>query len=222
LRPYLPDMTKNYKIEACVETFEEAQAAQRNGADQIELCGRLDLDGITPDRDLIARCKEKLDIDIKVMIRPRGGSFEYNEEEINQMKVNIDYCQKMEVDGVVLGILSGNQLDIDLISELAKYASPLKVTVHKAIDDTDDILLETKKLTSISDHVETILTSGGALTAEEGLPILKQMLEICSGQINIMPAGKITDSNLSSLHKELNTTGYHGRKIVGDLTLSHI
>lgn len=222
MRPYLPDMRKNYKIEACVESFNEALAAQQNGADQIELCGRLDLDGITPDRPLIAMCKQELSLGIKVMIRPRGGSFEYNEEEINQMKNDIDYCKNMDVDGVVLGILNGKKLAIDQIHELAAYAAPLKVTVHKAIDDTDDILVATKKLVSISDNIDTILTSGGARTAVEGLPILKQMLEICGDSIHIMPAGKITNDNLSSLHKELNTTGYHGRKIVGDLTQSSI
>lgn len=213
-------MRKNYKIEACVESFEEALSAQHNGADQIELCGRLDLDGITPDNTLIKKCVDELKIDIKVMIRPRGGTFEYNDEEIKQMKIDIDYCKKQGVHGVVLGILEGNQLDIKLIGELAKVASPLKVTVHKAVDDTEDILLETKKLLDISEHIDTILTSGGAPTAKEGMTKLKQMIKICENKINIMPAGKITKENLTSLHAELQTTGYHGRKIVGDLTQS--
>lgn len=211
-------MAKNYKIEACVETFEEALTAQKKGADQIELCGRLDLDGITPDLPLIEKCLKELDIDIKVMIRPRGGIFEYTTDEIAQMKTDIEYCKQLGVQGVVLGMSDGTRLDIEQINELAKLASPLKVTVHKVIDNTADIILETTRLLSIYDTIDTILTSGGAPTAEDGKAQLKHMIDICKGKINIMPAGKITDLNLESLHTELQTTGYHGRKIVGDLT----
>jgi len=213
-------MTKNYKIEACVESLEEAIRAQENGADQIELCGRLDLDGITPDRALIDQCIEVLKIDIKVMIRPRGGSFEYTEQEIQQMKEDIQYCKEKGVHGVVLGILDGERLDIGAIGELAKRAQPLKITVHKAIDNTSEILSETKRLLEISEDIDTILTSGGAATAQSGIDNLREMIQICHGKINIMPAGKVTNHNLESLHKELQTTGYHGRKIVGDLTQS--
>ena len=35
-------------VEACVETLEEALQAEKNGAHRIELCSRLDLDGLTP------------------------------------------------------------------------------------------------------------------------------------------------------------------------------
>ena len=41
--------------EACVETVEQAIKAEKNGADQIELCSRLDLDGLTPDFDVIRK-----------------------------------------------------------------------------------------------------------------------------------------------------------------------
>lgn len=210
-------MNRKYRIEACVESFEEALIAQQRGADQIELCSRLDLDGLTPDKDLIKKCVEELTLDIKVMIRPRGGDFTYNAEEISLMKACIDYCKSLKVHGVVFGMLTEGALNIDIISELAKYASPLMVTVHKAIDYTDDIIAQTKKLVSIHEHIDTILTSGGAKTAQEGGSQLLEMITICRGKINIMPAGKVTEHNLNELHELLQAPAYHGRKIVGDL-----
>ena len=39
--------------EVCVESLEDAVIAEKNGANRIELCGRLDLDGLTPSRKLI-------------------------------------------------------------------------------------------------------------------------------------------------------------------------
>ena len=43
---------KNICLEACVETLEEAILAERNGANRLELCSRLDLDGLTPNLNL--------------------------------------------------------------------------------------------------------------------------------------------------------------------------
>lgn len=213
-------MEKNYKIEACVESFEEAHLAEQRGADQIELCARLDLDGLTPDRTLITRCINELELAVKVMIRPRGGDFTYDEVELEQMREDIQFCKEIGVHGVVFGILSGQSLNIEETTSLAQMAQPLPVTIHKAIDLTANILEETNRLLSIHELIDTILTSGGAKTAAEGAPKLKEMIRLCKGKINIMPAGKVTNDNIDSLHAELNTSAYHGRKIVGDLSYS--
>jgi copper homeostasis protein len=69
------DLMKNLILEACVETLEEAIKAEENGACRLELCSRLDLDGLTPDIELTKQVLEKVSIPIKVMIRPRGGDF---------------------------------------------------------------------------------------------------------------------------------------------------
>ena len=41
--------------ESCVETYDEAMNAESQGADRIELCSRLDLDGLTPSKELVKR-----------------------------------------------------------------------------------------------------------------------------------------------------------------------
>jgi len=76
--------------EACVETLGEALSAELNGADRIELCSRLDLDGLTPDTDLIQKTISSLSILVKAMIRPRGGNFVYTENELISMESEID------------------------------------------------------------------------------------------------------------------------------------
>ena len=71
--------------EVCVDSFEDAINAEKNGANRIELCSRLDLDGLTPSKKLISKVFSKLNIPIRVMIRPKQPSFIYSEEEIRQM-----------------------------------------------------------------------------------------------------------------------------------------
>ena len=61
--------------EACVESLEQAIVAEERKADRVELCSRLDLDGLTPDRNKIERTMNLLSIPVKVMIRPKCGNF---------------------------------------------------------------------------------------------------------------------------------------------------
>ena len=56
--------------EVCVDSYEDAASVESNGADRIELCSRLDLDGITPSNDLLLRVHPDLKIPIRVMVRP--------------------------------------------------------------------------------------------------------------------------------------------------------
>ena len=97
-----------YIKEACVENMEQALTAERLGADRLELCARLDLDGITPDQKSIAMAKENLSIPIRVMIRPRAGGFIYNQQELANMIEAIDHCKFVKVEGVVFGVLTSN------------------------------------------------------------------------------------------------------------------
>jgi len=126
-----------YIKEVCVESVEQALLAEQKGADRIELCGDLSVGGITPDFSIIQKVKEKLLIPIRIMIRPRGGDFIYSEKEFEMMKMQIMYCKKVNVEGVVFGILKqDNTLDIERIKGLVNIATPMKVVIHKAIDET--------------------------------------------------------------------------------------
>ncbi len=204
--------------EACVESLAEAIAAEELGADRIELCSRLDLDGLTPDFDLIRETLSTLTIPVKIMIRPRGGYFVYTQEELQLMEEGIDRCKTMGVTEVVFGVLDQqNQIDIGATTRLAKRAYPMKVTFHKAIDDSPDILFALKQMKTISE-VTSILTSGGMSTALEGQTILKRMVQSAGGKLTIIPAGRITDQNINEVHKSIGATEYHGRRIVGELS----
>ena len=206
----------NFIKEACVESLEEALKAERLGADRIELCADLSQDGITPEKEMISKAKEQLLIPIRVMIRPRGGNFVYAKAEYNEMKQDVEFCKEIGVEGVVFGILNENKtLDIERISGLVEVAKPLKVVIHKAIDETPDILKATQELTNIN-GISTILSSGGKATAKDGILALKSMIDIAGNKLEIMPAGRVTYKNLDELHKSVDAKAYHGRQIVGD------
>ena len=198
--------------EVCVDSLEDAIKAEKNGANRIELCGRLDLDGLTPSRDLISNAFSILKIPIRVMIRPKHPSFEYSEDEINTMIDDIKFCKSLGVDGVVFGCLDENSnFQMDQINRLSIIAKPLNVIIHKAIDYTNSIL-DSLSLISKNSNINGVLTSGGERFAINAVETLKKMLVLVPDKFEIIMAGGITFENFESLHALSNGKFYHGKK----------
>lgn len=206
--------------EACVESFEEAVLAEKLGAERIELCADLHLDGLTPSFELMQKTCSTLKIPVMVMIRPRGGDFIYSDKEILLMKNDIDLAKKTGAAGVVFGLLTNdNQIDIRNTRLLAAYAQPLPVTFHKAIDLLGNPIEGAKILTEIQ-GIKRILTSGGKATAFDGQETIRKMIEVTGEKITILVAGKVLNSNIEEIQKLTGATEFHGKRIVGELTSS--
>ena len=204
-------------LEACVENLDQALLAERKNADRIELCGRLDLGGITPPRQMIISSVKQLSIPTKIMIRPRGGNFIYSDPEVELMISDIIFCKKNGIGEIVLGALTDKgEVDLPLISSLSSLADPMKVTFHKAIDDVNDYMRSLEELSTLK-TIESVLTSGTRKNAILGKPLLKNAIEIFSDTLSIIAAGSITNENIEKVHAELGAKEYHGKRIVGDL-----
>lgn len=123
-----------HKLEIIGFTIESCVAAQKAGANRIELCDGPGEGGTTPSYGFIKTAREKLSIDLFVMIRPRGGDFLYSEDEFEMMKSDVLLCKQLGCDGIVTGILtSDGKVDIERNKELIELASPLKATFHRAL-----------------------------------------------------------------------------------------
>jgi len=201
-------------IEACVESLEEALLVEKLGADRIELCADLAHQGLTPSRDLIYEVCKKLSIPVKVMIRPHYRSFHYSEPELQIMEEDIRYCRDAGAWGVVYGVQGDNGwLDREKILRLSKVAAQLNRTVHKVIDQTPDPLISLKELKD-DGGVDSVLTSGGARTAIEGIPVLREMLRLSEPGIELIVAGSVLSDMPGELQKRIGATSFHGRRIV--------
>ncbi|AWG43175.1 copper homeostasis protein CutC [Candidatus Borreliella tachyglossi] len=204
--------------EACVLNILEAINAFKLGANRIELCENIVCGGTTPSYGTIKILKENLNIPIVVMIRPRCGNFVYSNLEFQAMKEDIKVCKSLGVEGVVFGILEeNNEIDIARTKELVSLTKPLKATFHKAIDSTCDIRASVLRLAEIGIH--RILTSGGGLEAKDSLMVLKDLILMAGEKLEIVVAGKVSKDNVDSIDSILGAKAYHGRLIVGGLSL---
>lgn len=207
-------MNNTLIFEACVETLEDALAAEQRGANRIELCSALDQDGLTPSPELTKQCVQNLSIPVMAMVRPRGGNFVYTEKEILQMESEIEFLKHSGVAGVVFGLLNEDgAIDVENTQRLTKLAFPLEITFHKAIDYSNDILKSFQELNAI-DGITRVLTSGGMDTAWNGRHILKQMQELPNRRIKIIAAGKVLPENRTEIAEFTGATELHGKRIV--------
>jgi copper homeostasis protein len=199
--------------EVCVESFEEAVKAVHAGATRIELCENLSVGGTTPSFGTIKKCLEKLSVPVMVMIRPRGGNFNYSQDEIEIMQEDILKCKELSVQGVVFGLLDETMnIDVTRTRQLVQLARPMQVTFHKAIDESTDLFESVTALKALG--VDRILSSGGEKTAEKAAKTLNRMIEVAGPQVSIIVAGKVTHENFEEIRKLISSKEYHGRKLV--------
>ena len=182
-------------IEVCAESYEYAVKAEKAGADRIELCKDLQLDGLTPDYESAKRTIDTLEIPVFILIRPREGNFIYSNEEFELMKSDIIKFKEMGCKGIVSGVLNNdNSIDIKKTKELVELSRPLEFTFHRAFDKVNNPLYEIENLIGLG--IDRVLTSGQKEKAIDGLVLLKQLNSISNNRIKIMPGSGINKSNI--------------------------
>ena len=195
-------------LEITVESFDSAAAAERGGADRIELCADLNHGGTTPPVTTMRKLHEELEIPVFALIRPRSGNFVYSEAEFTAMKREIDVARDLGMDGVVLGVLrSDNSVDLDRTTELVQWARPLDVTFHRAFDSAPDLLIALEDV--IAAGAARILTAGGAANAQTGASVLKKLVEAAGERIVIMPGGSLDAANIAGILAATRAGEFH-------------
>ena len=228
----------SFLLEIAVESLPAAQAAQRAGADRIELCADLSQGGLTPTADLMRQVRAALHIPIFAMIRPRLGNFLYTDSEFATMQSQISQARDLAMDGIVLGILTASHhIDIHRTAQLIQHARPLPVTFHRAFDEAPRASLDIDGLkplcksensdvlsdpdapaypdlfTALDDVIATgatrLLTSGGAPSAPEGASQIRQLIQAAANRIIVMPGAGIQPTNFPALRRIAQAQEFH-------------
>jgi copper homeostasis protein len=201
-------MNRKCLLEISVETLEAALAAERGGADRLELCEDLSHGGVTPSADLVNALRAQLRLPIFVMIRPRAGDFVYSAAEFAGMKRSIASVKESGVEGVVLGILTkGHRVDVERTWELVELAKPLAVTFHRAFDEAADLRQALEEV--IQSGAQRILTSGGAKSAPEGAAVLAELVAAAGDRVVIVPGAGINASNVLQVARQTGAREFH-------------
>ena len=205
---------KKAQLEIACFNLESAAIAQENGADRIELCTNRTAGGTSPGFELTKTVRDRISINLNVMIRPRAGNFVYSDTEFEQMKVEILAFKKLQVDGFVFGILKEDGTINELKNaELVALANPLPCTFHRAFDGIKNKLKALESL--IECGFKTVLTSGKETNVVDGIGVLALLVKKANDRIVIIPGGGLRSSNIGLLKEKTNAVFYHSSAIIG-------
>jgi copper homeostasis protein len=186
------------KTELCAYSVEACQIAARLGVNRVELCASPAEGGVTPSLATIERVSKIPNLDLSVMIRPRGGDFLYSEDEFQTMLLDIEYARKAGATGVVFGILTADgKVDVERTRQLVEAAGDMETTFHRAVDMTEDYAQAVEDI--IAAGCKRILTSGSYDKAIDGIENIAKAVEISHGRIEIMAGSGVVAKNAKQL-----------------------
>ncbi|MET3142337.1 UNVERIFIED_ORG: copper homeostasis protein [Arthrobacter sp. UYEF2] len=201
-------------LEIAVTSAAGARTAQLAGADRVELCAALELGGVTPSQGLIAAVAESTggDLPVHVLVRPRAGGFCYSEDELRTYSLELRAVAAQGVAGAVIGTLkSSGAVDKEATRRLMAATwdvdPGLCITFHRAIDQADDVEAAMASLLDLG--VQRILTSGQAAAAREGSTVLRRMVELAAGRLEIMAGGGVGVGDIGHLAAIVGVDAVH-------------
>jgi copper homeostasis protein len=195
-------------LEICAFNLPAALAAQRAGADRIELCAGPEEGGVTPSAGLIRMARVALRVPLYPIIRPREGDFLYSEEEFQVMLRDVEICKEIGCDGVVIGILlADGSVDQSRCARLVEAAYPMGVTFHRAFDRAANPFVALEAIIRIG--CERILTSGQRPVAMGGAELLRELIREADERIVIMPGSGVRASNIAELAATTGAVEFH-------------
>ncbi len=220
-------------LEVCCGNLESVKAAVEGGADRIELCRNLELDGLTPCREEIkeaVRLCHSSGVLVHVLIRSRAGNFVYDEAEVAQMEAEIRTALEEGADGIVIGALSPEG-DIDVetckrwidAAHNAAAGHACNITFHRAFDVCRKPLVAIEQIVHLG--CNRILTSGQSSTAELGVEMLGKLVERSHGlavetghSFDILCGGGVTTQNAWHILRATGATEIHGSLRTGSVS----
>ncbi len=192
------------ELEICVEDMAGVAAAIAGGADRIELCSALMVGGLTPSAALADAALELAGaarVKVHAMIRPRGGDFTYDDDELALAVAEARSLIGQGIDGLVFGAVRDGRLDEPALERWVESvradSATARLTLHRAVDVIDDPVAAVDIAVRLG--FDRILTSGGAIGALDGVETIARMVERADGRCRIMGGAGVRPDNAAAV-----------------------
>jgi copper homeostasis protein len=154
-------------LEVVVLHTADAENAAEGGADRVELVGTMKEGGLSPEPALVATVRRATSVQLRVMLRLRGG-FGTDGGETTRLKGLASAYMDAGADGIVMGFLNGlSDVDLEVCGELAGNGG-WPWTFHRAIDSALNPVKAWRDVRTLP-GLDQVLTSGSARGLRYGL-----------------------------------------------------
>lgn len=197
-----------YTFEVAVDSLDSALVARGAGADRLELCADLPSGGLTPSPGLTQLACELAQLPVAVLVRPRRGDFLYSGADMAVMRRDIAFAKSVGAESVVIGCLTpAGDIDRGKTAELVNAAHPLPVVFHRAFDLCREPFHALETLCELG--IARLLTSGQAASADDGAPLIAQLVAQAWERLAVMPGGGIHAGNIRRIAETTGAKEFH-------------
>ncbi|KAB8292278.1 hypothetical protein EYC80_008020 [Monilinia laxa] len=182
--------------------------------------------------------------EINVMVRPIDNScpgpgpnedFRVGDEVFERMKEEIRRFRSLGASGFVFGILKDSDVDVSggnvkrgliidkercaeliKIAREGKHGENVRCTFHRAFDRIDVSRMEEQLEILITLNFTSLLTSGGAISAIQGIPQIAKLVRQAAGRIDIIVGGGVRSENLEGLMMGTGAGWFHSSAVTGE------
>lgn len=167
---------------------DDAVAADRGGADRLEVVTAMEADGLSPEPQVIEAIRRRTDLPLRVMLRLSEG-FATSPAELNRLIALARQYADAGANGFVLGFLTATlEVDTEAVGILSAELDGLPWTFHRAIDH---VLDEDLAWASVRDlpGLDAVLTAGSARGVDAGHDELIRRARANRGDAALILAG---------------------------------
>jgi copper homeostasis protein len=158
-------------LEVIALTPEDAVAAERGGADRLEIVRTIETGGLTPELDAFERIRAATSLTMRVMLRTNAG-FSISAAELDVLCRGAERLKQAGAEQFVLGFLDeSGGLDVASIDAIVADVDPCPWTLHHAFDHAADARSAWNVAQSLA-NLDCILSGGAQGDLSRGLAAL--------------------------------------------------
>lgn len=210
----MPDVREGTPIlEVIACSVADAIAAEKGGANRLEVVRDLKCGGLTPAPALVQEIASAVALPLRVMLRESLGYGVASAEEIDRLCAAAECFASLGIDGVVLGFLKNGEVDIDLTQRVLACAPRMRATFHHAFEEASNKSRALKEIKQLP-QIDRILCSGGMDELEERVQRLDEYERAAAPELKILAGGGVDGEAIRRIGRATGITEFHvGRAV---------
>jgi copper homeostasis protein len=207
------DITHHFTLEVIACSVTDAIAAERGGADRLEIITDFGKGGMTPPVEIVLEISSAVGIPLRVMIRETEEFTVTDRTIIEKLCQSARALSQLRTDGLVLGFVSDGRIDVELTNHVLSFAPYLKATFHHAFEELDNPLQAIRDLKRCP-QIDRILTYGGRGKWDEKIEWLAEYQRAAAPEITILAGGGLDRQIIERIRRETDVREFHvGRTV---------
>lgn len=194
-------------LEVIATSVEDAIGAERGGAGRLEIVRAIEVGGLTPAVELVARIRERVSLPLRVMLRANAG-FLTDAGELDALCRAAVALRVVGASAFVFGFVTvDGALDLPALATLAAAIAPCPWTLHHAFDQAQDAEAAWQTAQQLP-GLDLILTGGGPGGFPAGLATLRARAAWQTGGVHWLAGGGLQAEAIPPL-REVGITQFH-------------